>query len=213
MTHHTQETVAFVALVVVLAAMVGWGLRERRVERAMWIAYAARLGWRGEPGGIFQPQWIEGPLEGGEVTVNVELRGARAQRTRYTRCTARIGAALPRGFGAHARGMLDGVTRVIVGAGIETGDAAFDREVRLFGDAPDEVRRFLGTPERRAAVLDVVRAEARVTEGCVNVAVFGALGSEQALDELVRRTRGLARAIEEAGRSGSSLPEAPVKGY
>lgn len=69
-----------------------------------------------------------------------------------------------------------------------------------------------GLRERGAAVLDVVRAEARVTEGCVTVAVFGALGSEQALDELVRRTRGLARAIEEAGRSGSSLPEEPTKG-
>ncbi len=58
-----------------------------------------------------------------------------------------------------------------------------------------------GLRERGAAVLDVVRAAARVTDGCVTVAVFGALASEQALDELVRRTRGLARAIEEAGRS------------
>lgn len=95
------------------------------------------------------------------------------------------------------------MTRVIVGAGIETGVPVFDREVRLFGDAPDEVRRFLGTPERRAAVLDVVRAEARVTEGCVSIAVFGGLGSQQALDELVRRTRGLAHAIEVAGRSAA----------
>lgn len=61
----------------------------------------------------------------------------------------------------------------------------------------------LGLRERRAAVLDVVRAEARVTEGCVAVAVLGARGSEQALDELVRRTRGLARAIEEAVRSAA----------
>ena len=63
-----------------------------------------------------------------------------------------------------------------------------------------------------ANMLDVVRAAARVTDGCVTVAVFGALGSEPALDDLVRRTRGLARAIEEAGRSGSSLPEEPTKG-
>jgi hypothetical protein len=216
-----SETVAFVALVLILVLMVAWGVRARLRERAMWGAYAARHGWRHVPRGVLGGSRIDGPFEGGHVEVSVEMRGNRSQRTRYTRCTARVGAPLPDGFGVAPRGVAHAVgawvgalapasapvrrapTERPVLIDDASGDAELDRSAVFFARDEVRVRAFLRSPAVRAAALAVVREEASVTDGSVTLAVFGAIAREDDLHTLVLRVRTLAKTLEGAARGAT----------
>ena len=63
----------------------------------------------------------------------------------------------------------------------------------------------------RTAALEIVRSGASIADGNVTVAVFGAMGSEADLHDLVRRTRWLAQGLEaaiRAQRPGRAPPNA-----
>ena len=193
-----SETVAFIVLLGTLVVWVAWGLWQRRREHAMWAAYAARRGWRHTPGGFLRAQCIGGTLDGGEVEVSAEWRGSRGQRTRYTRCTARIDAPLPAGFGVAPRTVLDRIVRGLGANDLKTGDAHFDDAVVLYGRDPAEVRAFLATSAMRQAMRDVASAGARVYERHVSWSHIGAVANEQDLHDRIEAARALAAAIEAA---------------
>lgn len=201
MDRHALDNLVFLVLLVALAAGVARGLWLRRRERAMWGAWAVARGWTHAPGGLFEPQRVADPA--GDVEVAVELRGSRSQRTRYTRCTARIPARLPDGFGLAPRGVLDRVVDAVRGPGVRSGDAAVDDVAVLYGD-PAQVRALFRAPGMGEAARGVVDADARIVDGCVTLAVLGAMGSEQDLDALVDRTQELARGVAAAATGAAT---------
>lgn len=194
------EALAFTVLVLILLGWAAWGVGRQRSEKAMWSAYAGRRGWEFSVGGFLHRHTVAGLHDGGPVEVTADLRGARTQRVRYTRCTARLQTALPDGFAVSPRGVVHRLTGWIGGPELRSGDAALDEAAVIFGRDEPLVRRLLGSEAMRAAALEVVMADARIAEGCVSLSLIGLMATEDDLDALIVRTRELARGVEEAAR-------------
>ncbi|MFH1465748.1 MAG: hypothetical protein ABIO70_15280, partial [Pseudomonadota bacterium] len=148
----------FIVLIglVVVAAVVKSSINTQQARARAWGQFAASRGLTFHEAPLGGTPRISGTWGGVPVTLALEYQGSGKNRTAYTRATARIQAALPRGLTVSAEGFADRFIKLLGGQDIQVGLPELDQKLRIKADDEGGARRVFQNWRFRQAVLSFV---------------------------------------------------------
>lgn len=148
---------------VVIAAVMMASVQAQKTESAAWQIVASELGLSHRPGGAFNQELaIWGHVRGVQLTVSPTIRGNGDSRQRYTKFVLLFPAVGPR-VELRKQSAMSRFTRIFSQENdVVIGTPAFDERVRIDGDDPLAIRRFL-SPARQSVALALLEREPFVT--------------------------------------------------
>jgi hypothetical protein len=169
--------------------------------KAVWARVAALEGLRFQPGGLAggAPR-MSGVVDGRSVRVDTyQMQRSEATPQVWTRYKVDLPGALPRGLRIEPVAPLPGLFQPAIGIPeVQTGDAAFQRHVKVFADDPEELDAWL-TARRRERLRQVfaLRHGVRISrEGGLR---FDQRGFEEVASRLSRTLHELAALANDLG--------------
>ena len=200
--------VMFVATVGLIAGIIFLRHLAARHRNAVWGGFAEKMGLSFRGGGAFGNQVIEGLLGDTRIFIQTEEYSSGKSSRKYTRYRAFFNAGLPRELNVSDEGIGDDVAKLFGGQDIQLGDDSLDGLLRIKGADEDEVRRFLGHPAIRQAVLELLEMpQAVVSSSDASFLVPGATDSPQALVGYLGVALDCVRTIEEALAERDAAPD------
>ena len=203
---------AFLVVLAVFGVVIASAIRAQRARTGAWAAFAASHGLRfhaAESGGT--PR-LSGAWGGVPVTLAVEYVGSGNHRKAYTRATARIQAALPRGLTVTAENLADKLVKLLGGQDVQAGLPEVDQKLRIKAEDQDGARQIFQNWRFRQAALAFALSgrDATLSQHQATVAQPGFLSQPAELTGLLDLVARCAREVEAA--IAAPAPPGPAPG-
>jgi hypothetical protein len=141
----------FLAIILLCAAAVSFGITQSKKTNEAWAAVARSLNLVFKPGQLFSRPRISGIHNGCSVLVTTFSKGSGKHQTTYTRFRVSYPQSLDMGLRLTKQGLLSGLGKMFGGQDIEVGDQAFDDAIVVKGRDPERVKEFLTLSRRMRA--------------------------------------------------------------